>query len=826
MVFVGKTKMVKNVHGQKQKAMMPVQTKPFIQNMFARAIKVAVVALGVIVTSVAVETINVETADVNIITSSHHLSSVTSALSMRVAKAQSGTVRAIVVKGNRRVEPETVKSYLKFGVGDSYSSFLVDESLQSLFGTGLFGDVSIVKNGGTVTVAVEENPVINQVAFEGNVEVDNASLSTEVQLKTRSIYTRARVQSDIQRILDLYQVRGIFTASVEAKIIKLPHNRVNLVFEIVEGNATKVKSINFIGNNAFSDGQLKDVISTGESGLLSFFKSNDIYDPDRLSVDRELVRRYYLTNGYADARVLSAVADIDSEGSAFFITFTVDEGQLYQFGNINVETTLSTINVDGLGYQVLTKPGADYNAQKIDQSIEALTLAVSEQGYAFAQVRPRVERDPLSGTINITYVIEEGPRVYIERIDVFGNTRTKDHVIRREFRLVEGDAYNRLLVRSARSRLQGLGFFEKVDIQRESGSAPDRVVLNVNVVEKNTGELSFGAGFSTGEGVIGDISITERNLLGNGQFLRLKLAGSVERQQIDLSFTEPRFLDMNLAAGFDVFHKEIDRTDESGYKNRKTGGGIRLGFPIAENFRGSVRYSFVRDDVFEVDNDASFAIQDQEGVANISSVGYSLTYDTRNHRQKPNKGLYVSVSQDFAGVGGDVNYLRTFGEARAYYPLWSKVTLVGRVVGGYIVGTGGDDVRLTDHFFKGGETIRGFDTAGLGPRDQRTGDALGGQVFYAGTIELRFPIPFITENTGISAALFADAGSVHDVDISSNAVAHGVQVQDEDKIRASIGGSLLWDSPVGPIRGDLAYVLEKADFDEEEIFRFGASTKF
>ena len=745
-------------------------------------------------------------------------------LAFSSAKAQSGVIRIILVKGNRRVEPETVKSYLAFGVGDTYSPYKVDESLQSLFSTGLFGDVSIVKAGGTVTVTVVENPVINRVAFEGNEEVDDASLSSEVQLKTRSIYTRARVQSDIQRILDLYQVRGIFTAKVEAKIIKLPHNRVNLVFEILEGDATKVKSINFIGNEAFSDGQLKDVITTGESGLFSFFKSDDIYDPDRLAVDRELVRRYYLTNGYADARVLSAVADIDAEGKSFIITFTVDEGPLYKFGNVDIETTLASVNVDALTSNVFTKPGTDYNALQIDSTIEALTLAVSEQGYAFARVRPRVERDPISRTIALTYVIEEGPRVYIERINIYGNTRTKDHVIRREFRLVEGDAYNRLLVKNATKRLKRLGFFEKVNIQREAGSAQDRVILNVSVVEKNTGEFAFGAGYSGNEGVIGDISLTERNLLGNGQYLRLALSGSAERQQIDLSFTEPRFMDMNLAAGFDLFHKEIDRTSQSGYRNRKSGGGVRLGFPIAENWRASIRYSFVRDDLYELDANASPIFQQQFGVYNTSSVGYSIIYDTRNHPHKPNKGLYLSFSQDFAGIGGDVNYLRTAGEIRAYYPLWKKITLVGRVIGGYVMGTNGDDIRLTDNFFKGGETIRGFDSAGIGPRDA-TGDrdALGGKIFYAGTIEARFPIPFLTENVGMSGAIFADAGSLHDVDVPSGL---GVTVLDDDVIRASVGASLLWDSPVGPIRADFAHVIEKADFDEEEVFRFGASTKF
>lgn len=741
--------------------------------------------------------------------------------SMAYAQSQ-GVVRSINVKGNKRVEPETVRSYLKFSVGDVYTAFKVDESLQALFSTGLFADVSIVKAGTRVTVTVEENPVINQVAFEGNEEVDDESLSGEVQLKTRSIYTRARVQSDIQRILDLYQVRGIFTAKVEAKIIKLPHNRVNLVFEILEGSATKVKSINFIGNNAFSDSQLKDIITTGESGLLSFLKSNDIYDPDRLSVDRQLIRRYYITNGYADARVLSAVADIDPDGQAFLITFTIDEGELYQFGNVDIETTVASIDVNSLQSHILTTPGQIYNGQKITSTIEKITLAVSEQGYAFARIRPRIDRDPIGRTIGLTYVIEEGPRVYIERINVYGNTRTKDHVIRREFRLAEGDAYNRLLVKQARKRLQGLGFFEKVALTQESGSASDRIILNVSVVEKSTGELSFGGGFSSAEGVIGDISISERNLLGNGHFLRLAFSGSVERQQIDLSFTEPRFLDTNLAAGFDLFHKEVDQSDEAGFRSRKTGGGIRLGFPLSDNLRAGVRYSFVRDEIFEIST-LSAALTTPLGVSNISSIGYTLVYDTRNHPNKPNRGIYLSLNQDFAGVGGDVDYLRTVAEARAYYPLFSQITLVGRLIGGYIFDPSGGQLRTNDHFFKGEETVRGFDRAGFGPRNSLTNDALGGKIFYAGTVEARFPIPFITDATGISAAVFADAGSLHDVDVP--AILTGF-VQDSDSIRASVGGSVLWDSPVGPVRADFAYVLQKEVFDDEEQFRFGASTKF
>ncbi|MEL7049060.1 MAG: outer membrane protein assembly factor BamA, partial [Pseudomonadota bacterium] len=490
-----------------------------------------------------------------------------------VAHAQ-GVVSDIQVTGNRRVEPETVRSYLQFSVGDPYEPGTVDASLRSLFATGLFSDVQIDNSGGVVLVTVEENPIINQVAFEGNYEVENGTLASEVQLKPRSIYTRSRVQADVQRILDVYRRQGLFAASVEPQLIELEQNRVNIVFEISEGVATKVKGVNFIGNNAFTDTQLRDIISTTQTGWFDFLKGSAVYDPDRLSLDRELLRQYYLKNGYADARIVSANAELDIDGSGFFITFAVDEGELYQFGDVQIDSSLAELDASLLYTDVLTLQGAVYNGSLIDKTVERLTLAVAEQGYAFARVRPRAIPDIYQRTIGMNYVIDEGPRVYIERINIFGNQRTKDHVIRREFRLAEGDAYNPLLVDRAKKRLKSLGFFKSVDVRRTPGSAQDRVIIDVALVEQSTGELSFGAGYSTSEGVIGDISISERNLLGNGQFLRLKLGGSLERLQIDLSFTEPRFLDYNLAAGFDLFHKELDQSDTSGFRSRKTGGSL------------------------------------------------------------------------------------------------------------------------------------------------------------------------------------------------------------------------------------------------------------
>src|SRR5215470_9741767 len=546
------------------------------------------------------------------------------------AQAQSGAIKSIRVEGNKRVEPETVRTYLRFNVGDAYDPAKVDASIKSLFSTGLFSDVRIDREGAGVVVTVVENPVVNQVAFEGNREVDKATLTAEVQLKPRSVFTRAKAQADVQRILDVYRRQGRFAAAVEPKIIELDSNRVNLVFEITEGNATKVKAINFIGNRAFSDSQLRDIITTSQSGLLDFLKGTNIYDPDRLTLDRELLRQYYLKNGYADARVVTAEAELDRDGSGFYISFVIEEGELYAFGAMEVESALP-LDVKVLRSELLTKSGATYDQSLMDKTVERLTLVASEGGYAFVRVRPRADRDPTGRAINVTYVVDEGPRVYIERININGNLRTQDYVVRREFRLAEGDAYNPLMVDKAKKRLQNLGYFKTVEIKRRPGSAPDRVILDVDLVEQSTGELSFGAGYSTSEGIIGDVSITERNLLGRGQFLRLRLAGSAERLQIDLSFTEPRFLGLNLAAGFDLFHKDVNLSSLSSFRTRTTGGSLRIGFPITENLWLTNSYNLSTSAIYDVLPTASLAIREAQGEALTSSWGTLLSYDDRNH---------------------------------------------------------------------------------------------------------------------------------------------------------------------------------------------------
>ena len=761
------------------------------------------------------------------------------------ASAQSAVIQSIVVEGNRRVEPETVRSYLTFSSGDTYDPAEINQSLKTLFATGLFQDVRIRRQGATIIIIVVENPIVNQVAFEGNKDIEDETLASEVQLKPRAVYTRARVQADVQRILGLYRRQGLYAAQVDPKIINLDSNRIDVVFEITEGPTTKVRAINFIGNYAFSDSQLRYVITTTRTNLLSFLKNTNIYDPDRLNLDRELLRQFYLKNGYADARIVSATADLDRDGRGFFITFTVDEGERYQFGFIDIESALPSLNVDALRGVILTKPGRRYNAEKVEKTIEALTIRVSEQGYAFGQVRPRFERDEATHTMNIIYVIDEGPRVYIERINIVGNFRTEDKVIRRQFRLAEGDAYNRLLVEASRKRLRSLGFFKSVEIETEPGSAPDRVILVVTVVEQPTGEFSFGAGYSTTEGVIGDISITERNLMGKGQYVRLGFSGSLERAQVDFSFTEPNFLDRNMAAGFDLFYKTVNLQDVASFSQRTAGGNLRVGFPIADDMQLGLRYRLEREEIFDAASNASLAVKEAaaEGEVLVSSVGYTVAYDTRNIPQQPTNGVFASFSQDLAGLGGDVNYIRSVADARGYYPITNKITLVGRAQGGSIEGWGDKDLRLTDLFFKGGETIRGFKRAGYGPRDAcespTTGirvpncqrDALGGKLFWATTAEIRFPFPLIPDSLGMQGAVFVDAGSLWDPSqLALNAVASegrtGSFIFDSDQVRLSTGFSIIWQSPLGPLRADIAEALLKADFDQTELFRFGASTNF
>lgn len=738
------------------------------------------------------------------------------------AQQNSGLIREIQVEGNNRIESGTVNAYLTVAPGDSYDARQINDSLKALFSTGLFADVSFSFNQGVLKVNVVENPIINRIAFEGNNRLKDDVLSAELQLRPRVVYTRTKVQADVQRILELYRRSGRFAATVDPKVIQLDQNRVDLVFEVDEGEATGVRKINFVGNKAFDDGELSDVIRTTESAWWKILTSDDNYDPDRVTFDRELLRRFYLSAGYADFQVLSSVAELTPDRSDFFITYTVSEGQRYRFGDVKIVSQIDKIDADSLLPLVEIEKDEWYNATMVDDAVDALTNSVGDQGYAFIDIRPSVQRNRETGTIDLTFTIAEGPKVYVERIDVVGNVRTLDEVIRREFRLVEGDAFSSSKMKRSKQRIENLNFFKSVDVKTLPGQTPDQTILEVNVEEKSTGEFSIGAGYGTDNGAFGQLGIRERNLLGKGQDLRLNFTLGSTDQQIDLSFTEPYFLDREVAAGFDVYRREEDNQDESSYDEEQTGGRLRAGFKYTEDLSHSFRYTLEQNSYSDIDEDeASRLLLAEETEFVESAIGHTLTYDKRDSAVAPTEGYFGRLSNDFAGLGGDETYLRTRLEGGYYYPLdreheWVLSTRAGT---GYIFGIG-DDTRISQRFMVGGSNLRGFESAGVGPRDIATGDSLGGKMYYTGSVQMDFPLGLPSE-FALKGRVFSDFGSSEGVD-----GARAGEIYDTGSIRGSVGVGVGWESPFGPIGVDLSQAILKEDHDKEEVFRLNFGTRF
>lgn len=736
------------------------------------------------------------------------------------ARPGAPVIDRIVVEGVQRIEPSTVLSYMTLGEGDPFSASGVNESLKTLFATGFFADVSIVREGASLIVRVVENPIVNRIAFEGNQRIDDDILQSEVQSRPRVVYSRQRVQDDVQRLVELYRRRGRFAATIEPKVIQQPQNRVDLVFEIEEGPLTGVERISFIGNRFYSDGSLKGVVQTKESRWYRFLSSADRYDPDQLTFDRELLRRHYLAGGFADFRVVSAVAELSEDRTSFFITFTVEEGERYRFGETAIVSSLE--GVDPARFEPLLdeiETGDWYNADLVDDTVLALTDALGDLGYAFVEVRPRVTRNADERIIDITFEILDGPRVFVERIDIRGNVRTLDRVIRREFLLVEGDAFNASKLRRSRQRVDDLGFFSRVDVNTSIGSAPDRTVVEVDVEEQSTGELTIGAGFSTEDGALGEIQLRERNLLGRGQDLRIATSIAQSNQTVDLSFTEPYFLGEEVAAGFDIFHILRDRQDESGYESTESGFQLRAGYDITRELRQTWRYRFDRTKIEDVSSTASRFIRDQEGEAYKSLVGQTLAYDRRNSAIDPTEGYILRLGTDVAGLGGDIAYFEASVGADYFHTFTEDwVGMIGGEVS-RIDSLDDEDIRVNDRLFLGGDDLRGFESAGVGPRDTGTDDALGGRTRAAGTVELSFPLGLPTEY-GITGSVFSDFGTLSDVPDS------GAGIVDTGEIRASAGVGLAWRSPFGPIRLDFAEAVVKEDHDKTEFFRFRFGTRF
>ncbi|MEE9380256.1 MAG: outer membrane protein assembly factor BamA [Hyphomonadaceae bacterium] len=834
-------------------------------------------------------------------------------------EAPSGAIiRSIIVEGNQRIEARTVQSYLLVEPGDPFDGERLDLSLKTLFATNLFADVAFDQRGTDLVVRVVENPVINRVIFEGNKALDDDKLVEEIQAAPRGIFTAARVQADVQRIIELYRKSGRFAAQVKPQYKPLEQNRVDLVFDVTEGPVTGVRSINFLGNDAYSDRQLRSEVVTRQSRWWRFFSSNDNYDPDRLEYDRELLRQLYQNHGYYDFRVSSAVADLTPDQKDFYITFTVDEGEQYTFGEINVETALEKLDNTFLRRTVPIKSGELYQGDLIEQSIDALTFAAGIAGYAFVDIRPRIVPNPETNQVDVTFAIDEGPRVYIERINIVGNTTTLDRVVRRELRISEGDAFNRVLLDRSRNRARALGFFKDVTIEERPGSEPDRTIVDIAVEEQPTGELSFSAGFSSVDAFLVDFSVSQRNLRGTGQSLVARVSASSRQQLIEFRFTEPRFLGRNIAAGLDVFSTKTDFLDFGQYEASTIGAGARISFPVSERTSLGLNYQIRSDDInvrdFLVtinesdgtraalitptprldgdgnpvldDNDVpiidditSFIPADQvplpTGVLAVdqcdirfvtrqticfserneltSLLGYSFRWDRRNDPIEPTRGFDFSLNQGLAGIGGDVKYLKTEAALAGYRGLFKGFRATARISGGYIFPFGDNEtLRINNRFFKGGNSFRGFDVAGLGPRvidivlDENNvptgkvtrGNALGGKAYYLGTVELTIP-NYLPEEYGIKSALFADFGGVGILDDASliepfqSLTTVGGQtfpsirtIKDPLTLRATAGLSVFWRSPFGPIRFDFSQILLKEEYDRTESFRFSTSTSF
>ncbi|MFQ3456541.1 outer membrane protein assembly factor BamA [Bradyrhizobium sp. UFLA01-814] len=812
--------------------------------------------------------------------------------------ASAQTVDSITVEGNRRVELETIRSYFHPGPGGRLGQAQIDDGLKALIETGLFQDVHIDQRGGRLVVVVVENPVIGRVAFEGNKKIKDEQLTAEVQSKPRGTFSRPMVQSDALRIAEIYRRSGRYDVRVNPQIIEQPNNRVDLIFEVNEGVKTGVRSIEFIGNSAYSASRLRDVIKTRESNILSFLGGNDVYDPDRVEADRDLLRRFYLKNGYADVQVVAALTEYDPDKKGFLVTFKIEEGQQYRVASVNYTSSIATLDPNALRTYSRVNVGSLYNAEALEKSVEEMQIEASRRGYAFAVVRPRGDRNFDNHTVSITFAIDEGPRTYIERINIRGNSRTRDYVIRREFDISEGDAYNRALVDRAERRLKNLDFFKTVKITTEPGSSSDRVILIVDLEEKSTGDFSVSGGYSTTDGALAEVSVSERNLLGRGLYAKASVTYGQYARGYSLSFVEPYLLDYRVALGLDLYQRQQLSNSYIAYGTKTLGFSPRLGFSLREDLSLQLRYSIYQQEItlpstlnncnnvpllpdgtpnpaFNpspayanlngislvstnglgcfFDGEASLPVRKElaGGKTLTSALGYTLNYNTLDNNKNPTDGLIVDFKQDFAGVGGDVSYIKTAIDAKYYTPLVSDIVGVIHAQGGILNKLGTSDLRMLDHFQMGPNLVRGFAPNGIGPRDINpygTMDAIGGTKYWGVSAELQMPFWFLPKEVGLKGAVYADAGGLYDYQGPTSWAATGevnvpgcvrptnnppspgtclgLSYDDSKVVRTSVGVGLIWQSPFGPLRFDYAVPLTKGAFDRTQEFRFGGGTTF
>lgn len=730
-------------------------------------------------------------------------------------------LQRVSIEGTRRIENATVMNYLRLEPGDDVTDADLDAATKTLFATGLFSDVKIDMKAGVAHIRVEENPIVHTVYFEGNKALDDDILKTEVLLKSRMVYTQKKLQDDAARLIEVYKRNGRFGATVVPKIIPQEQNRVDIVFEIDEGEKTLVKKINITGNKAFSGDELRDKMMTKERAWYRFLSSTDTYDPDRLNYDQELLRRFYMQQGYVDFKVTSATAELTPDGSGFIITIDVDEGNRYQFGKPDISISLPEYHgTDKLDKLIDFKAGAPFDISRVEKTVDAITDAIENEGYAFVEVTPDFQKDDANKTVTVTFKVSEGTKIFIDRIKITGNSRTLDKVIRREFRIKEGDAFNASRLRRSKQRVEDLDYFSRVDLQThptEDGSKAD-VVLDV--AEKSTGAFSIGFGWSSYDGLMFETGIQERNVLGTGKIIGINAMISQKETQYAIGLTDPYFMDKNLLAGVDVFHTTRDNEDSSSYSYTTTGGTVRFGWDYTDRFRQSVRYTLRQDDVNDIDEDASIYIKEQRGKTIVSLIGQELVYDKRDSRINPTTGYYTSLGTDIAGLGGDSKFFRVNVTGIQYFPVAEEVVLSLRGDAGRIWGLGGEDVRINDRYFLGDVSLRGFEYGGVGARDRATDDALGGAWYATATAELVFPLG-LPKELGIKGKLFTDAGWIGKPDnYDSRTMVYS------GKTRMAIGTGILWQSPMGMINLDFSYPIMKAKEDKTRVFRLNFGKGF
>lgn len=754
-----------------------------------------------------------------------------------VSQAYAAVVQSISVSGNQRVGTQTIADFVGYRAGRNYNAADVDDAVKALFRTGLFSDVSVRTSGSTLVITVSEYGLVNQVLFQGNRKLKDDRLNQVTQLSPRARFEQSTLDADVEAIEDAYASIGRGDVAVNATVVDLGENRVNVVFEIQEGGRTKISQINFIGNNAFGDRRLQGVIATKQSNFMSWLSRNDVYDDQRLAADEEQLRRYYYNRGYADFRVLSSSAEEDPETGNLIINIEVEEGERYAFGNIDIDSTVTGVDQDSLSSTIKTRPGGTYSAEDVEDTLIAMSERLAAAGFPFAEVTPVGNRNFETQTIDVSYIVDQGQRAYVERIEIVGNTRTRDYVIRREFDFAEGDAFNQILIRRAQKRLEALDFFTGVRISTRQGSSPDRVVVVVQVQDKPTGEFGIGAGYATGgesEGVTFEVSVVERNFLGRGQALRVAVGGGAASRTYNLSLTEPYFLGYRLSATGRIFRSETNYDDDN-YDLMSTGGSVSFGLPLNDNLTGNFGYTYQQDQ-YTLQNDQG-GLCPNDGTVGVgcdvpdtvelridsprtkSSINYGLTFNTIDNRADPREGIFARLNQEVAGLGGNVKFVKTTFDARYYRMLSEEADMVGlvRVGAGNITGLG-QDVSELDYFDLGPTRIRGFEFAGMGPVDA-DGNHIGGRNFINASAEAQFPLPLFPRDLGFKGAVFADAATLFSAD--------GADGNSGDMHwRASAGVSVIWNSPFAPLRLDYAFPIMKEDTDQVQNFNFSVSTAF